>query len=362
MDYKLALRLGLRLKGDLSSHRRFVTAGRAKLTSLGKVELTGQFMDKEATVFCCTVYVVKHLAVPLIFGESFLEQHEIHTKKSHLLRFQESAHLPTPTCMLLSTPRQFLTCMIQSEPVLATADTGSNVDLMSLRYAQRRGFKIARFRSHADRVMMADGSLVKIYGTVTVTFTVGCGNLMNRCLGWKRKRIFYLLKHLSSDVLLGDATLHQMKVFRQHRQSFVTKDSFRTCKDLQLITLLGRLEQRIMERRRKRASNSGRCTAGTIPCPNSSSTSSQTSSTSPPRPGFPAGIDFHKWLDANDQRELHRRQEQQRLAQFLSGDERTKEDESENGKKLAYEAWRAGVIAEHDRRNVHVQETVFPPS
>ena len=150
-------------------------------------------------------------------------------------------------------------------------------------------------------------------------------------------------------LMIGDRTLHEMKAFRKHQKSFVTTNSFRDYKDLQLITLLSNLEQRLTSRRRKhtRTSNPAPSSSGNLSTPDSSSSPSKLSL--PPHRRLPTGIDFHKWLNANDQHELHRRQQQQRIVQSLSGDERSKVDREDLDRQPAYETWRAALVSEQER-------------
>ena len=106
----------------------------------------------------------------------------------------------------MDAPRRVLNCSVDSEPVLAHADTGSDVDLVSVDYANHRDWNVVPLPLDRGFVLLADRSLTKVTGYVETQFCIRGNTQQHR---------FYVLDGLVCDVLIGCATLKSMDAFNQ---------------------------------------------------------------------------------------------------------------------------------------------------
>lgn len=215
-----AASLGAALDRDPRKQRTFTNAVGRKFQSCGIAELNIALPKDAGKVSRSKFAVLKKCAEPLVLGNPFLKENEIFTKVgySHDLVKAVSSSIATSTkkmfrVMHMEQPRQKLTCALDSQHALANADTGSDIDLVSLHYAQSRGWKIKRLHEHEESyVMLADEEEVQLAGYVEASLSVK-GNEMMR---W-----FYVLQGLVCDIILGDSTLESLDVFKNFKDAFV---------------------------------------------------------------------------------------------------------------------------------------------
>ncbi|KAK6850926.1 hypothetical protein PG987_000560 [Apiospora arundinis] len=106
--------------------------------------------------------------------------------------------------MLMDSSHRRLSCHVGNLPALAIADSGADIDLVSLQYAQDRMWDITPLPSDEGFVLLANEGLVKLAGYVDTDLTVQ-GKSMNRR--------FYVLDNLWSNVVLGDETIEEFQIF-----------------------------------------------------------------------------------------------------------------------------------------------------
>jgi len=95
----------------------------------------------------------------------------------------------------------------------ANADTGSQVDLISLALSQAREFDILAATPDESTVKFADGSVGTILGKVNLVLKLGSMHSPNIY------RTFYVLKDLTCDILIGDEVLFENDVFQTYQAS-----------------------------------------------------------------------------------------------------------------------------------------------
>ncbi|KAI1198777.1 hypothetical protein F5X97DRAFT_323046 [Nemania serpens] len=95
----------------------------------------------------------------------------------------------------------------------ADADTGSDIDLVSLKYARSRKWYITPLPHDEGFVILADEEIVKLAGYVDADLSF---------LGEPVMKRFNVLEGLTSDVVLGDETLGALEAFARHQDLFVT--------------------------------------------------------------------------------------------------------------------------------------------
>jgi hypothetical protein len=114
-------------------------------------------------------HVLPHCPVPLILGMKFLKEAEILTKNRHMLESCPPDLGNISSLLWVGSPRQRMKCSLDGQDLLAVADTGSDLNLMSLKCAKRGGFHIDRRRECRRRVRVGDGSEAETIGQVYVS-------------------------------------------------------------------------------------------------------------------------------------------------------------------------------------------------
>jgi hypothetical protein len=207
---------------DRSPHiqKTFTNAVGRKFQSCGIAELNIALPKDAGKVLRSKFAVLKKCAEPLVLGNSFLRENEIFTKAgySHDLVKAVSSSVAASSkrmfrVMHMEQPRQKLTCALDRQHALANADTGSDIDLVSLQYARSRGWEIKRLHEHEESyVMLADEDEVQLAGYVEACLSVEGNEMMKR---------FYVLQGLVCDIILGDPTLESLDVFKNFKDSFI---------------------------------------------------------------------------------------------------------------------------------------------
>ena len=178
--------------------KEFRVANRRSVWALGRIVIDCTFAKDRTLELCCTFYVFQNLTSKLIMGMPFLD--ETQTLVKYQYRFQPRI-VPTfrPIQLSsLSSPRRRLYCLVDPHPKLANADTGSEIDLMSLEYVIKRGFSMTAVGLSSSTVQFADGSTSELVGKMSVLIVLGTPE------GFRNFTTFYVLDGLTSDVLLGE--------------------------------------------------------------------------------------------------------------------------------------------------------------
>ncbi|PVH73364.1 hypothetical protein DL98DRAFT_576346 [Cadophora sp. DSE1049] len=124
-------------------------------------------------------YILPSYPVPLIVGMPFLKETEILSKNQHLLQECPLEMSNISSLLWIGSPRQKISCELDGHQLTATADTGSDLNLMSLKCAKREGFTIDRRRESRRRIRVGDGS---------ETETIGMVHVYNLSLDWRKEQ------------------------------------------------------------------------------------------------------------------------------------------------------------------------------
>lgn len=119
--------------------------------------------------------------------------------------------------MHMDMPRQRLGCFLDAEQAFAAVDSGSDIDVVSLDYANQREWQINPLSEDEGYVMLANNELVKLAGYVETTLGIQ-GGFMSKKL--------YVLDGLMCDVVLGDPTIEMLDLFNNFKDSFIDVDGF----------------------------------------------------------------------------------------------------------------------------------------
>jgi hypothetical protein len=219
-------KLEMKMEEPKDEPRKFSLANGKVVKAIGQVPMRFSFVAKsshssvESSFFDCIFQVFASLAVPAIIGMEFLNRTE--TLSKHTDRLVEQ-HIPGTQSLRVSsigTPKRNVICRLGSYVGCATADTGSDLDLVSPGFAKSRGFEVNL--AH-EMVEFADGSTGWTSGMISSSLSIGNIDSAWRfwLRGWSIPRNFYVLENLNADIILGQDTIEELDIFRLHSESFI---------------------------------------------------------------------------------------------------------------------------------------------
>ncbi len=211
--------LNLGIEDALEHRKEFRLANGNFVRALGRISIKCAFAKDPSTELCCTFYIFSQLISPIIMGMAFLDETETLVKYRHRLQPRPVRLLARlPQLCSLNNPRCRLLCIVDSLPSLANADTGSDMDLMSLAYVRSRGFVMTEVDLECSTIEFADATIALIVGKVDVPIVIG-GDEEHQILN-----IFYVLEELTCDVLLSEEYLFETNAFERYRHAFSYED------------------------------------------------------------------------------------------------------------------------------------------
>ena len=244
MVHDLALKLGLLV--DVSpEHQKEFRLGNGKIVkSLGQATVACSFAKETGVEYACTFYIFQTLIKSIIIGMAFLDATETLTKYKHRLHsMMVPRNGPLQFCVL-NNPAQRLHCRVDGKPLLASADTGCEIDLISLAYAKKRLFTfgdelrssirqgelrslmMGKVGMRDSKVQLADGSEAFLEGKVNIDIIIGkkdSSSVDEKAL--VTRRTFYVLKGLTSDMVLGDEFLDETDAFVTYKAALESDTS-----------------------------------------------------------------------------------------------------------------------------------------
>ena len=259
IDSDLASKLNLRLRTEKGDCKRFSMGNGKIVKALGRVRAVCAFAKEAQTKMKCWFYVFDELASPLIMGSHFLEK--TRTLSDHVHRLEDCIPKPgvVPMVNLIGSTqdaKRRFTAYIDHRYTLINADSGSDLDLMSSKYVRAHGYRLDRRRRCRKRVRFADNTMAETIGQAHATLTLEDGSMYSKT--------FDVLPKLTSDVLLGQFTLEEIKAFQIHRSSFVDVFAGERHLELSVLGYLGKVNEflacklRRLRRRRSLRQNQGK--------------------------------------------------------------------------------------------------------
>jgi len=213
MSYAKAIELGYTVIHNPDIEPRFQLPNGTSITAVGHVNVAVQFakhVGPEPTSMTCRFNVFKNLALPVLIGMTFLQATQTITRyTSRMVYLPMTWKRSLRLCALGSATNQ-VSCIVDGRRVSAAADTGSEIALISSKYARKRRVHI---KHSCEELELADGSLV---------YTSGFADLMIHVLdlnGWgkgtKTKVVrFHILENLQFDVLLDEGVIDELNIFQ----------------------------------------------------------------------------------------------------------------------------------------------------
>ena len=211
MTEEYARSLGVDIDRDPKKRYIFENAVGTPFQSIGHVILD-LALPGDSIIWKCGFAVVKRCAASIVLGKDFLKKAEVFTTYSHHLRKMALGLTRTLggqlkktwRLMLMESSRQQMRCSVDGQSTLAVADSGADINLVSLAYAQMRGWDITRLPLDEGFVILANGDARKVFGYVDMDLKIQ---------GKSKSERFYVLDGLESSVILGDDTIDEFKVF-----------------------------------------------------------------------------------------------------------------------------------------------------
>jgi hypothetical protein len=211
MSLETAMTNGLIIDKSHRKRHTFENAVGRSFRAIGETLVHIAFADALSPAQNVLFSVVEKCAAPLILGRDFLASTHCLTRHAHrLVQGARGLGRKIFRVAYLESSAQRLRCTLNARDVLAAADTGSDVDLISLRYARYCGWKTDRHET--GRVILSDGTVQQLEGSVELDLEIGVEKISRR---------FYVLDGLKCDVLLGDDSLQHMDVWNDHGDAFV---------------------------------------------------------------------------------------------------------------------------------------------
>ncbi|VUC34360.1 unnamed protein product [Clonostachys rosea] len=240
-----AQRLGVSSDIRKTEEVDFCLANNQPVKSVGQVDIACSFgvgTPWHDPTLSCIFQIFNTLSVPLIMGMQFLEATETYSKHKNRLVEETVPRMHVLQVNSVGRPKKSLICRLDAYVSLATADTGSDIDLISADYAKSRGFTVDEV---FHDIMLADGTVEQTCGLIRTSFTIGLVDDVRGFISRSQNITvnFFVLSNLSSDVLIGQNTIEELNVFAAHSESFVPSISRTGESDVNIIRYIGKAER-----------------------------------------------------------------------------------------------------------------------
>ena len=216
MTSKLAEDLKLQVRTKESDRKSFSMGTGKVRRAIGRVRAWCAFAKEPGTKMKRWFNVLPKLGSPLIMGSQFLRDTKTMSHFTHRLEDQFPCTPFAPMVNLISSTQQAkrrLVAFIDDRQTYINADSGSHLDLMSSAYIKKYGYKLDRRRECRKRLQLADTTAAETIGQVEAELTLNDGSTY--------LKTFDVLPGLMSDVLIGEDTLADLKIFTEHESSFI---------------------------------------------------------------------------------------------------------------------------------------------
>lgn len=247
ISQKLADQLGLQVRGiEDPAPPTFVLANGRTVSAVGQAHLKCTFMKAfpDMDLIDCVFYVFQTLAVPMIMGIEFLHATETLTK--HRDRLVEELVPSTQALRVCSVGRskKDMVCRVGNYLGCATADTGSDLDLVSPEFAASRGFDV---EESCVELEFADGSTGYTTGMIKTAISIGRVSDVKGFIPRSKELSveLFILDNLNADILVGIDTVQHLRAFRGHEDCFIPAMPRLGESDLNIIRYIGVVERGI---------------------------------------------------------------------------------------------------------------------
>lgn len=229
-----------------SSPSTFVLANGRVVSAVGEVRLKCAFKQgSPATdLIECVFYVFQALAVPMIMGIQFLHSTETLTKHRDRLVEELVPSMQALRVCSVGRPKRNVVCRVGNYVGCATADTGSELDLVSPGFAASRAFDVEDLCVELE---FADGSTGYTMGMIKTAFSIGRVRDVEGFLPKSKEMSLelFILDNLNADVLVGTDTIQDLQAFSSLEECFIPAIPRLGQSDLNIIRYVGAMERGI---------------------------------------------------------------------------------------------------------------------
>lgn len=222
----------------------FVLANGRTVSAVGQVNLKCAFRKElpDTPLMDCVFYVFQTLAVPMIIGIEFLQATKTLTKHRDRLVQELVPSMRALRVCSVGRSKRDVVCRLGNYVACATADTGSDLDLVSPEFASSRAFKV---EDSCHELEFADGSIGYTMGMIRTAFSIGCVSDVEGFIPRSKEMPleFFILENLNADILVGTDTVQDMQAFNDHDDCFVPAISRLRESDLNIIRYIGAVEK-----------------------------------------------------------------------------------------------------------------------
>jgi hypothetical protein len=218
ISLELATDIGYSVDTSSESQAKFQLPNDAIIKAVGRIAAEVQFVrgpKHETDTIVCQFNVFNELTVTVLMGSNFLQEPETITKPtSRLVDLSPGWKRSFRLCAVGNATNQVV-CNVNGEDVLANADTGSEIVLVSAAYAAKYGL-LQEYS--CEELELADGTIVHTSGSSDVKFTVKTSekssNYNRRSVKpMYRKVRVHVLKSLHFDMILDEDIVDDFKIF-----------------------------------------------------------------------------------------------------------------------------------------------------
>jgi hypothetical protein len=258
VSVEVAQALGQNIREDTVTDESFVLANGRIVRPLGKVMLDlriGHHFDVEDSEDMASFpFYVFPKAAAIIVGMPFLDETRVMTANRNVLRKISRLNAQSISVCSIGRPKKHLLCEVNHELTIATPDSGSEIDLMSPKFAADRGFTI---HNTLESVELADGTVASCNGFVRTTLSIGSHFDSAGAPRSKTAAIidFFLLEGLNHDVIIGDYHLEHLRVFTDNRHALILTAQENTIAEINSIRRHGTIDNAISWVKRKLGSD-----------------------------------------------------------------------------------------------------------
>lgn len=239
MSLEQARTLGFEVDTSEESRNRFQLPTGMVVEATGRVAARVQFAWSAAEPDVMTVFfnVFNSLSSPVLLGSAFLHATETLTTRSHRLIDLPAGLARCLKLRAIGNAVNKVSCIINGFRVVANPDTGSEIALMSGKYAAKYG--LLNYYG-CEELELADGSREYTSGYADVEVAVRIPGSSRKL---KKTVRFHVLKHLQFDVILDEHMVEDFGVFKNglNKISFVAHE----LASLSPIVWLGSTERKV---------------------------------------------------------------------------------------------------------------------
>jgi hypothetical protein len=194
---------------------KFRTANGFQVSTLGTVLQPVRFAGEPET-YMREFHVLPKCVHDIILGSHFLRLTQTFTKFRHrVVKTLRSIPLRHRVC-LTGFSQEMLSGWANGQSILALPDTGSDICLMSLRYARERGYRVDTDPKHRQMLEFVDGSTAETFGRVE-----GFQWEFDRSDIHVHSPEIHVLEGLQTDLLLGYEFLEDSDAFGTYEELFI---------------------------------------------------------------------------------------------------------------------------------------------